>query len=87
MIITGEIKGDVSVEVGQIQFGQNGKIYGDLSYKSSSEILMPESKVNGNITYNKRTNILEECNTDKKLTFLQAMKYLLEFFIMLFKCI
>lgn len=87
LIIAGEVKGDVDVEVAKIQFGQNGKIHGDLNYKSSNEILMPESKVNGDITYSKKASVTEECNVDKNITFLQAIKYLLDFLVMLFKCI
>lgn len=87
LIITGDIKGDVDVSVSKIQFGQNGKIHGNLNYISSNEILIPDFKVNGKITYRKGMSFIEEHHIPEKITLLQALKYLFDFFVMLFKCI
>ncbi len=87
LIITGEIKGDVNVDVEKIQFGENGRIHGNLNYKSKNEILMPFSKVDGKITYEKKVPIIKRYYIKEKIALLQALKYLFEFFIMVSKCI
>ena len=87
LIITGEIKGDVNVDVEKIQFGENGRIHGNLNYKSKNEILMPFSKIYGKITYEEKVPIIKRYYIKEKMTLIQALKYLFEFFIMVSKCI
>ncbi len=87
LVITGEIKGDVNIEVENIIFGKNGKINGNLNYKNKTEITMPRSHVHGEINYIKKDSLFNNLNIKQKIKIILTIKQTIDFYRLLSKCI
>ncbi|MTI46766.1 MAG: hypothetical protein FH761_02945 [Firmicutes bacterium] len=87
LTITGEIKGNVDMEVEKVVFGTNGKVSGDFNYSSHEKIIIPMSNINGSINYEKKESFFEKIKIKKNLRYFQAFKNTLDIYMRVFRCI
>lgn len=54
LVINGEVRGDINIEAKDIMIGQQGKIHGNVRYKSIEEISFNKKNTYGDIRFDKR---------------------------------